>query len=219
MDLTEIMRKKAILMEKLERKGFGFIPGFEGKYTGMYRPLGGSTVENSPMCSDQIEFAMLLSGHPLVESFVQGENLTPFNFNPEPLYEAQILRGMKIMDLGCGHEPTFARCARTLGAEVYTADLISAEDFEFDSEYLNQPQRETEKSHHIQTDLSATDAVEIINRISGGDFNLTTEAHLQTDGCYCGRKVAKGILKKEKGIYFYASGQMSYAKTQQEIAK
>ncbi|MEM0438371.1 MAG: hypothetical protein QXU54_03680 [Candidatus Micrarchaeia archaeon] len=124
---------------------------------------------------------MALSNHPLVRELINGmENgsINDDNFDPEPLRKAKILKGLKILDLGCGPEPTFARASRRFGADVWTVDVIPASMFDFDEKYFTKRDRQIEVSRHIQLDLRVPDAAEKIITASGGNFDLVTEAHL-----------------------------------------
>lgn len=204
-ELLEMREKLAMRISDLRG---GYIPNLKNEYTGLGDLLGQSTVENSPFCSDQIIFAMVLSNHPLIIKLLKKNLNSPYDFDPEPLYKSQILKEMKILDMGCGRRPTFARCARRFGADVYTADKIHSKEFEYYKHYFPEKSREEEIRRHIQTDLNNPESLEFILQNSGGNFDLVTEAHLDTEGCDNGEKVALKLLKKG-GVYFYASGWLS----------
>ncbi len=171
------------------------------KYTGIINQLGCSTCENTTLAAEQFNFTLAMSSHPSIDQLIMDESITPGTFDPEPLMEEGVLKGMKILDLGCGHLPTFARCVRHFGAEVYTLDMIPASDLEAVTYF--QECRELEMRNHIRLNLERRDATEKISEISGGEFDLTTEAHLSTDGFSKGREIALPLLK-QGGIHYIA---------------
>jgi len=126
------------------------------------------------------------------------------------LRRAQVLSGMKMLDLGCGF-PIFARASRRLGADVYTVDVASADTFEYDEQFFSAEDRALEVSRHIQLDLNDETAVETLLRATGGGFDLVTEAYLEAGwfhegrsvSCHSGKKIAMGLLKKG-GVHFNA---------------
>lgn len=198
---------------------FGGIPAICGKYTGMENPIGSSTCFNSPMCSEQLIFAMVLGNHPLVRELLEKE-VDKDSFDPEPLREAQILGGMRILDLGCGNEPTFARAARCFGADAYTVDIIPATRFHFDKGLFPKESQELESSRHLQLDLREPGAAEKIAAFSGGNFCLVSEGHLDTGWnwehfgrteFYHGEELAMKLLGKG-GFHFKAGGCLSTIK-------
>jgi len=204
-DLKQLLKERDLLAIKIQTSGFGgYIPNLRGEYTGHSNRLGISTIYNTNFCSDQVEIAMLMSDHLLIRELLES-NIRGEEFDPDPLRRAQILEGMRILDMGCGNLPTFARCARRFGAEVYTVDLISADEFYSVNYYFTKDDVETERMCHIQLDLGKPGVVEVIRERSGGEFDLVTEAHLETDGCYKGRDIAFPLLK-QGGIYFIAGG-------------
>lgn len=172
-------------------------------YTGVGNPLGISSCENSPLSANQFYCALSMSKDPLVDALIKDKSIRNYNFDPKSLIEKKVLSGMKILDLGCGHAPTFARCSRHMGADVYTVDLFPASKFE---EYDSIPTwlKELEIKNHIILDLNLEDAVEIIRKISGVDFDLVAEAHLRTDGCYRGKEIALPLLK-QGGVHYDGS--------------
>jgi hypothetical protein len=176
------------------------IKNFKGKYIGISGKLGDSIYYNSNHCAGQICMAMILSGHDLVYQLLTQKRDVD-NFNPEPLYKAQILQGMKILDMGCGYIPTFARCARKLGAEVYTVDLKSADEFKSEKEHFTSEDRELEVKHHICGDLGNKSTINEIISLSGGNLDLVTEANLTSALFFGGKDIAMKILPP--GGYWY----------------
>jgi hypothetical protein len=103
-------------------------------------------------------------------------------WNPHLLVENKIMQGMKILDLGSGPQPVFARVSRAMGAEVWTVDsgLIPASyyDAEFDQELLSAKQQEMEQAYHIILNLNDPSAAEVLQEKTGGDFNFSGQANL-----------------------------------------
>lgn len=136
------------------------IHGFDYRYTGVGAHLGVATVENSPLAADQMEWVLALSRHPLVEDLIRDKSINAGNFNVEPLAKAQVLRGLRILDLGCGTMPTFARCCRRLGAVVYTVDFctinfgLATDAFKGHSD-LSPLDRYLEERDHLGLDLGS----------------------------------------------------------------
>lgn len=229
----EKVSELAARIRRLDATAFGShgeIWGTED-YTLIEEPIGNSTTENSWMAARQLEFAFALSLHPLVEKFSlleasrypvikektdKYEIIRPseetkkqeerFAREIKKLIESHVMRQLKILDLGCGHSPTFARVARASGANVYTVDLF---DLEYGDESEINPQiikEEIEK--HIKLDLNSPQAIETLEHITGGNFDLVTEAHLGTGGTTAafdkGKKIGWPLLKIG-GIYFNAN--------------
>lgn len=174
-------------------------------YTGHGKTLGVDSVHNSRLCGHQFLFALALSQHPLVWKEVQTEDHLDF----KKLMDGKVLDGMKIIDLGCGYMPGFARCTRYLGADTYTVDIIPSDKFESYDLLFPDEYRKMEADNHIILDLNTDGALEEIIKITGGDFDLVTQAHLNADtqyngrfmACYLGRIIAKGLLK-QGGAYY-----------------
>jgi hypothetical protein len=209
MDALKLEEQRKRIHSRIGFSG-GMIPAFRN-YTGV-GVLGKSTMYNSPMSGKQLELALVLSNHELIQKLMEDNNVDFDSFQAEPLIQARILQGMKILDLGCGYEPAFARCARALGSETYTVDVIPAEDFRFYdfNNHFTQVERDAEVNHHIQTDLNDPKALEKIINASGGNFDLVTSAHLHTGGFYKDREYfprvsLRGIVKsllKDGGVYY-----------------
>jgi len=180
---------------------------FNSWYTRIENPLGASTVTNTPSASRQLMFTLAMCDHPAVDDLlakIERGEITEENFNPDSLAKAEVERGMKILDLGCGPAPTFARTARRLGANVYTVDVIPASEFrlwrpkEGGADYLKQVEvtspdeynkmillsdeyettRREEADRHIEIDLNDRDADATILQRTGGGFDLVTSAQL-----------------------------------------
>lgn len=151
--------------------------------------IGTETEHNSLYQSAQLIMALALSHDPRIEEVVQQEK-------PGPVFKIGILskflekwggvlNGIKIIDIGCGYLPIFARASRGLGAEVYTADIIPASQFQnFQPSGYNDKRDEREladhelaNKFHIQIDLDDKDALQKILDTTGGEFDFATEAH------------------------------------------
>jgi len=176
-------------------------------YTGIVNPLGISNMYNSPLAQNQFLFALALSGHDLVQKLLEeGEK----KIDLPQLAQAKVLENMKILDLGCGPEPTFARLTRYLGADTYTVDLLSSNDFSYrESEKMPRELRELEIQNHIQGDLEKFETLRKMVQETGGNFDLVTEAHLSTitprDGDFFGFEYGDKFsipFLKEGGAYY-----------------
>jgi len=161
--------------------------------------------------------ALAMSNNPAMEDLlkkIKKGKVDWQNFNPEPLREANVLQGMKILDLGCGWTPTFARTARRLGADVYTVDVIPADEFYLwnpldDKELLEELKtsnprkynielqlikefdetRKIEAEKHVEINLREPDAIARILQQTGGNFDLVTSAHIDSGSEYKGRDI------------------------------
>lgn len=228
-EVTERFFKMARLMAASEgemfrgriRKQLGVLGGGD---------IGVETMYNSPHQGSQMVMALAMSHDPRIEQILHAEVAPVFNVRG-PIKNflekwGGVLNGLKIIDLGCGFTPSFARAARELGAEVYTVDVIPADKFDnyhTVNSFSNEPiPKETEKMNvarkfHIQIDLAQPNALEKIIEVTGGDFDLVTEAHLPTGVSH--EKEVTGIdgelvfafspdeefyskLLKQGGIYF-----------------
>lgn len=171
--------------------------GFEG-HTGFdsRRQMGHGSTENTPFAVDQLLIVLSLIQHPELERFIRDIPERDFGLDPssgpeldrralvverlELLVRAAILEGVKILDGGCGRMPTFARVCRALGADTYTIDTEGSDKFLF-GDVFDGDARELEVVKHIQVNLRDEDAFRRILDASGGNFDLVTDAHLNTD--------------------------------------
>jgi len=193
-------------------------------------PLGRSSVDNTQNQISEVMFALSLSNHPLIESLVSDPSFEDLAMkarfarymeDPEEIKRIlaeladlahsliinNVLRGMRILDLGCGYEPAFAYCAREFGAdEVYTVDIIPSEKL-----WLSDEQT---RDGHIQLDLREPNAYDtLIDRI-GGELDLVASATIFEQAVFAdfaGRAAPPGYLTdlalalvKDGGIYFKA---------------
>jgi hypothetical protein len=98
------------------------IPGTE-RWTGSGAPIGSGKIFNTPGATKQLLLLLSLSDHPAVHRVAEGQAGLDLLCSEKPL------KGMRAIDLGCGIVPSFARCARALGAEVITMDVIGPDLF------------------------------------------------------------------------------------------
>ena len=183
------------------------IPGFE-EYTGKGQTIGnGDIVYNSIITLNQFVCALAMTRHPLLREAIRQEpSLSQRNFlNAEILIKEKIMSGMKILDLGSGSLPVFARCCRTMGADIWTVDKnpISGFSWNKNEEVKKLPieQINAESEKHIILDLNDPEAVKIIEQKTGGNFNLVTEAGLIPSGFLKGGEIALPLLKIG-GVYY-----------------
>ncbi|MGB7957440.1 MAG: hypothetical protein WCF77_01165 [Minisyncoccia bacterium] len=204
-ELTEKdLREVKDLKYKIEDYLGEYIHGFDA-YTGSDEDkiVGQHTVFNGPITADQFEFAMALTQSPLImESITKGVREKEF---AKTLVESKIMAGMKMLDLGSGHEPTLARLCRSMGADAWTADVYPTTE-NYDEKLFSKEQQAVEKAHHLVMDLSEPSALQKIQEATGGDFNLATEANLaagwmKASGFYGGKKLGMQLLKKG-GVYY-----------------
>jgi len=169
--------------------------GIPASFTGMLEDLGnGSRFFNSG--SSAMQFLAVLSLRRAVLIGVLDEcgidlvskekkifvDHKPIMFIHE-LYRKKILSGLRILDLGCGYEPAFARVSRYLGASVFTVDVIPSVTFKFNSHLFPEKQRGIESESHVQLDLNVPDAVERLRGATKGQlFHVVTQAHIGGKG-------------------------------------
>lgn len=214
-EAQKLKRRSELFMEVLSEEYGDPAIKLDARYTKIINPLGSSTEMNSPLTVEQLAFTLALSSHSTVEQLlahIESRKINSDNFVPNRLKEDRVLQGIKILDLGCGEEPAFSRCAREFGAEVFTVDVIASSDFEIyqptqqdiDSSSQWNPSapdalrqlrndyeliREIENKQHIQIDLREPDAVRKILEITGGNFDLVTTAHIDSGSVHQGQKV------------------------------
>lgn len=181
------------------------IPGLE-LYTGIYSNVGeGNIFYNSHMTLDQLQYALAMTRHPVIKEIAK-PGFDKSKFDAKILVENKVMAGMKILDLGCGPYPVFARCCRAMGADVWTVDLRPVGELYFEEKLFTEEQRDLEVQRHIQIDLSSELAPRTIKDKSGGDFNLAAEVQLRGDEFFEGKNIGMVLLKKG-GVYYEAFGQ------------
>ena len=206
-DLEEIRKLSFGLINKLtfrdKNDNIKVKPILFSRHTGLDEPVGGgdSIYYNTIMTCYQFLFALAMTRHPFVKKMIAPE-FNPSESDIENLVEKKIMSGIKILDMGCGPKPTFARCCRVLGAEVWTVDNES--DFRYYRPTLPKDQCDLEDQMHIELDLVNVQAVDIIRKRSMGDFNLITEANLYLKSPSVARVQSKDIampLLKKGGVH------------------
>ena len=135
------------------------VEGFEDI---LAEPLGGGLFFNTDNSIYQLTFALSVSSHPAVQEVLRDTNLGPKEII-KILRQERVLSGIKLIDLGCG-VPNFARVAHALGAQVYTADDTDLS-----------PETKSELDGHVVIDLNRDNAIAILKRQTGGNFDIVTE--------------------------------------------
>ena len=155
--------------------------------------LGGETYLNTSLSLSQFCMALIMSRHPLIESL----NASSKGFNFEKYFleleKQQILSGLKLLDIGCGSQPVFARMSRALGASVFTVDRIGADKLYVIDSKKNSKEQVVEQESHIQVDMHSENATKVIKERSGGDFNLVSACLF--DGLSVSNKEAGELLQ------------------------
>lgn len=169
----------------------GVVLGYK-EQIGIEDEIGSGIITNSSCVSNQICGAIattLFSEHfpfdrdPIVK---EADNIARAAFKEEhiaksrkaftdKLIQMQILSGMKMLDLGCGPDPGFARFCRLMGATVFTLDRYS---FCFSGE---------EQRYHIETNLFDMGSVDVVLRASKGGFHFITSSQLFLEGSLQGQ--------------------------------
>lgn len=194
--------KIAVLREVNDPKGnsrFEFIlPALSKAKIPEVKSIGDHYIHSTLQATMQLLFAMAYSRHPEVERVLADPGITPENFDIQPFLDQQILAGLKFLDIGCGHSPDFARCARAMGAEVYTIDK--------DKQLLSRNLlSDKELASHISVDANDPKVISIILNRTGGQFDLVTHGSAGWDGL-----LSKSVLTiaqvnmKDRGMYFNA---------------
>ena len=173
---TLLNEKDFLRRIKMIYKGLGLASFAE--YSGVHDTLiGFGEVYNSRSVPLQLAGTIALSKHFLINRFLaDGKKI-----NARELTKKKVLKGIKILDLGCGYKPTYARCARAMGAEVYTIDIIPSEEFDvYEEENFSKEERQSEIKNHLTLNLEDERVIEKIEKSFGKDFDIITESHLQT---------------------------------------
>ena len=146
------------------------------KYTGHYLSPGAGTSVTTPVAAGHISVAIALSKHTDIDDILaQLISVEPGQENSvDQLFDEKVLAGVKILDLGCGPAPLFARCTRGMGATVYTVDTAPVDAFEYHG--ASEELISAEKKHHISLDLGLPGALDQLLKETGGEFDLVTEA-------------------------------------------
>jgi hypothetical protein len=107
---------------------------------------------------------------------ILGGSQTPEN-RVRQLVAAKALRGMRILDLGCGLPPSFAQAAEACGATVYTADMSAIRP---DDDRIRDPAaRQRRIAKHTVVDLTDPQATAMLAEATGGNLDLVTQGVIQ----------------------------------------
>ena len=167
-------------------------------YTGVDEPLGNSSVYNSMLAAYQLAFTLGSSDHPLVKRLQQFPRhafmeetesgiadrqfvVNEIQATVEKMVREKIFGDKKILDIGCGQQPTYARCVRELGADVYTIDARTDADKFVKAPSFSDITSEVEKAQHLKVHMGRTDIADIITQHFGDNFDIITSAHIDTD--------------------------------------
>ncbi|MBN2042663.1 MAG: hypothetical protein JW754_02555 [Candidatus Aenigmarchaeota archaeon] len=159
------LRDKIISRTENDKEIKHIIKGTEG-YTGTNEPLGNGFFYNTIGTPQQLSFALLMSGHPVVLGLIDNDSVNPENFDFYPLIKESVLSGFRIIDLGCGRYPTFANCVHALGAEIHTSDWKPADEIRF--------QHADMKKRYVSVDFNKPEAVGMLLEMTGGNFDMVT---------------------------------------------
>ena len=194
----DLITKKAEVSDILGyKKTADVVEGFEDL---LHEPLGQgyNGYFNTGGTVFQLAFALSLSQSTTIPDLIKEKVSSKDAI--QVLRQKSVLKGLRITDLGCSPKPTFALAARSLGAEVYTADAQnpSIED----RKYL---------SGHTVIDLSDERAPEVLAQSTGGNMDLVTEnirgrTHSSPPGLKMPKpksvlKIADVLLKQEGYLY------------------
>lgn len=171
------------------------------------RFFGGHTYVNTPVTLHMFTLGLGMSKHPLVDVLSQGKSSVDFESFGEyltQLSEAQVLKGLRILELASGPRPMLARMSRALGATVYTADTLPASEFSVYEKYRDSQEAHIERKYHIQINLNDYEAPSKLIEITGGNFGYLTEASFY-EIQQASRKFQE--LLREGGVVFEMSGK------------
>jgi len=192
--ITQYYERKSHINDKLVQ-----LPGVGGFEDIVGEPLGVGFYYNTAGTIYQLAIALSLSQNPAIAEGLT-ESKTPEEIIKE-FREGQVLAGLKVLDLGCGKNPSFALAAKAMGAEVYTAD---AEDLSQDIK--------GRLDGHVVVNFNDPEAAEEITGVTGGQFDLVTENivdALPFSGTTAPESEAisriGGALLKEGGHAFFAT--------------
>jgi len=176
----------------------GSIPSLSA-YTGMDVAPSHST---SGIDSTALLLTLAVANSRTIDQILQDSSVNSSNFDVAALIEDKVLSGLKVLELMCSPKPIYSRCARVLGAEVYTADTFSQEKFEYLGEKFPQNLREEEIAHHLvlQTTSLFENAVSIQD-VTLGNFDLVIRTHETLDGNLHRCNMLAYLLLKNGGLY------------------
>lgn len=187
-DFKRLDRRRTFLMINLTNQNCNLIITLPANNTpwnlSNTRYMGDGNIYNTALSVNQFLQALALIDHPLIDDLCLRSNLQRVitentqNSPLQNLIDAKVAKGFRVLDLGCGVCPMFARVMRAIGAEVYTVDIISADDFELSPDQQENEFTCLEKANHIQVNFHDADAAHLILDRSGGHrFHYVTDAH------------------------------------------
>ncbi|HLA22939.1 MAG TPA: hypothetical protein VJZ93_00165 [Candidatus Nanoarchaeia archaeon] len=180
------------------------------EFTGIGKSLGHGFWYNTSGTSFQMMKTLELLEHPVLDKFLEdisnNDSITPNDIDVNPLVRGKILRGLKIMDLGCGIRPSYANCVHSLGAEVYTSDHNHPGDIHFIDDSM--------KQRYIAVDFNDKNVLGILRNRTRGEFDFVTcttcfPTHLWSDSKKKIKEPSKERLKeiglsllRKNGIFY-----------------
>jgi len=135
--------------------------GFEDVLDG--KLLGQGLYDNHSGSARQLVFGLSLSSNPEIARIIDKSNPDTSRDIVQKLRSKRVLSGLKIIDLGCG-SGSFALSAKSLGAEVYTADVDELHK-----------DRKARLDGHVRINFNDKDAGSRLKAETGGEFDLVTE--------------------------------------------
>lgn len=147
--------------DKVERLEYPEMEGFEDVVP---QGLGtGGLFYNTSMSIYQLAMALAVAPNPAIAEIVRNDPTSGTPNLVKALRAKRVLSEFKLLDLGCGIVPGFALAAKSLGAEVHTAD----------GEQLSADALSVVDSHTV-VNLCEPDAVSMIAEATGGAFDYVT---------------------------------------------
>lgn len=125
--------------------------------------LGSGLFYNTATSISQLVVALAVASNPEIAAVVETGEGGGSQAMIEQLRTRQVLNGCKILDLGAGVELGFPIAAKALGAEVHTVDGEAPRTADQDR-----------IDGFTVTDICDEQAVERVERTSGGDFDYVT---------------------------------------------
>src|SRR3989344_3702815 len=157
---TRISRQMEVEQPRYGKAKVEVVDGFEDLIGG---PLGEGFYFNSPGTGYQLSFALAIAPNIALDEALRDASLVHSHDIVKILREKQVLKGLKVVDLGCGPAELVV-AMKALGATSYgvdTGDLRSDRLPQIDG--------------YIDVDLNSDQAVQRIVGASNGKFDLVTE--------------------------------------------
>ena len=161
---ARISRRTEIDWDNSTKMKTDVIDGFEDV---LREPLGQGFggFYNTNFAVYQLAFALSRSSHPAINELISNKSPITSSDAIKKLRQEFVLRGLRIIDLGCSQVPAFALAASSLGADVYTVD---AQDIS--------KEHKTYLKGHTVLDLNNVSAPKILKNHTGGELDLVTES-------------------------------------------